>query len=62
MEDSVDKPDDPLAQCEEVVEQLKEENAQLRASAQTFADLAERLNDKKRPGKSGQLSKPNDGT
>jgi hypothetical protein len=40
-----------LAQCEETVEQLKEENAQLRESAQTFGDLAERLNTKQRAGK-----------
>jgi hypothetical protein len=35
---------DPLTQCEETVEHLKEENEQLRESAQTFGDLAERLN------------------
>jgi predicted RNase H-like nuclease (RuvC/YqgF family) len=33
-----------LEQCEEKVEELKEENAQLRESAQAFGDLAERLN------------------
>jgi hypothetical protein len=33
-----------LADCEEKVEHLREENAELRKSAQTFGDLAERLN------------------
>ena len=33
-----------LERCEETVEELKEENAQLRESAQSFGDLAERLN------------------
>ncbi len=35
---------DSLAECQETVEQLKEENAQLRESSETFGDLAERLN------------------
>jgi hypothetical protein len=43
-DDGGDKPANPLAECQEVVEHLKEENAQLRESAQTFGDLAERLN------------------
>lgn len=33
-----------LAKCEKTVERLSEENALLRQSAQTFGDLAERLN------------------
>jgi hypothetical protein len=32
-----------LETCEEEVRRLEEENAQLRESAQTFGDLAERL-------------------
>ncbi len=49
MDDHNDDEDveDALAECEETVEQLKEENAQLRKSAQTFGDLAERLNRKR---------------
>jgi predicted RNase H-like nuclease (RuvC/YqgF family) len=42
--------EDALAECEEKVEHLQEENAELRKSAQTFADLAERLNAKQRLG------------
>ena len=37
-----------LADCEEKVEHLREENAELRKSAQTFGDLAERLNSSQR--------------
>lgn len=53
MEDQTDEkdPDDALAECEETVEHLKEENAQLRESAETFGDLAERLNAQRRLGK-----------
>lgn len=50
MEDDGDeKPVNALAECEEVVEHLKEENAQLRESAQMFGDLAERLNSRQLP-------------
>ena len=51
------KPANPLAECQEVVEHLKEENAQLRESAQTFGDLAERLNTR-RLGKSERSGEP----
>jgi len=47
----VDKPADDLSECHEMVEQLQEEkkelleeNEQLRESADTFGELAERLN------------------
>ena len=40
--------EDALAECEETVEHLREENAELRESAQTFGDLAERLNNQRR--------------
>jgi predicted RNase H-like nuclease (RuvC/YqgF family) len=52
VEDQTDEKDsdDALAECEETVEHLKEENAQLRESAQTFGDLAERLNTQRRLG------------
>lgn len=43
-DDGEEKPVNALAECQEVVEHLKEENAQLRESSETFADLAERLN------------------
>jgi predicted RNase H-like nuclease (RuvC/YqgF family) len=33
-----------LTKCEEKIEELEEENAQLRNAAETFGDLAERLN------------------
>ena len=39
-------PAEALKECEEKVEQLKEENAVLRHSSQAFGDLAERLNQK----------------
>jgi hypothetical protein len=45
------KADEALARCQETVENLKEENTQLRESAQTFGDLAERLNTQQRPGR-----------
>ena len=53
MDDHNDDEDveDELAECEETVEHLKEENAQLRKSAQTFGDLAERLNVQRRVAK-----------
>ena len=44
------EPKDALADCEETVEHLKEENAVLRDSAQTFGDLAERLSTNRRRG------------
>jgi predicted RNase H-like nuclease (RuvC/YqgF family) len=53
MDDGDDKPANSLAECQEVVQHLKEENAQLRESAQTFGDLAERLNSKRRRPNSG---------
>ena len=37
-----------LKECQERVEHLREENAVLRHSSQTFGDLAERLNNKRR--------------
>ena len=42
-----------LAQCEETVEQLKQENAELRKAALTFGELAERLNKNRRPDTQG---------
>ena len=39
-------PAEALKECQEKVEHLKEENAVLRHSSQTFGDLAERLNQK----------------
>ena len=41
-------PAEALEECEEKVEHLKEENAVLRHSSQTFGDLAERLNTKRK--------------
>jgi len=41
-------PEEALAECEETVDHLKEENAELRNAAQTFGDLAERLNTSQR--------------
>jgi hypothetical protein len=51
MDDRTDdgkQTEDALAECEERVEELEEENADLRNAAQTFGDLAERLNTKQR--------------
>ena len=46
-EHRVDKPPaESLKECQEKVERLKEENAVLRHSSETFGDLAERLNQK----------------
>lgn len=47
-----------LTECEQKVEELQEENEQLRNAAETFGDLAERLDDERRatqglPPKSG---------
>jgi hypothetical protein len=44
MEDDPADAGDKLEECQKQLEQLTEENAQLRASAQSFGDLAERLN------------------
>jgi hypothetical protein len=41
-------PRDPLVACTEAPEELKEENAELRESSESFAALAERLNRAKR--------------
>ena len=41
-------PAEALEECEEKVKHLKEENAVLRHSSQTFGDLAERLNTKRK--------------
>ena len=38
--------EEALKECEKKVEHLKQENAVLRYSSQTFGDLAERLNQK----------------
>jgi hypothetical protein len=35
---------DPLSKCQEEVQELKAENAELRVSAESFGALAERLN------------------
>jgi hypothetical protein len=45
-----DQTKDPLEACEQVVEELKAENADLRESAESFGALAERLNLEKRSG------------
>jgi hypothetical protein len=37
---------DPVKECEAKVEELQEENATLRQSAETFGALAERLNER----------------
>ena len=39
-----DQAEDKLMECKETVKELKEENAELRESAQSFGALAERLN------------------
>lgn len=44
MEDK--PPAEALKECQEKVQHLKEENAVLRHSSETFGDLAERLNQK----------------
>jgi predicted RNase H-like nuclease (RuvC/YqgF family) len=43
-------PDEALNECEEKIEELQEENAQLRNAAETFGNLAERLNAERRSG------------
>ena len=43
-----DQTDDKLTECKETVKELKEENAELRESAESFGALAERLNRAKR--------------
>jgi hypothetical protein len=47
-DDQPNKPKESLNDCEEKVEALEEENAQLRNAAETFGDLAERLNAERR--------------
>ena len=54
----LDAAKEALAECEATVEHLKDENAHLRKSAETFGDLAERLNTKQRPGKGGRPQPP----
>ncbi len=46
MTDTADekRPTPELTECEHTVEELKQENAQLRNAAVTFGELAERLN------------------
>ena len=46
--------EEALTKCEEKIEELKEENAQLRNAAETFGDLAERLNAGQRSGAQSQ--------
>ena len=60
MEDEIDdrKALDALEECEQTVEQLKEENAQLRQSSRAFGDLAERLNARRAADRSARLSRP----
>lgn len=50
-DDADDKPEEGLSDCEQKVEELEEENAQLRKSAEAFGDLAERLNAERRVAK-----------
>ena len=45
-----DERTDPLEACEEQVEELKAENADLRVAAESFGALAERLNQASRSG------------
>ena len=49
MEEERSEMEDALTQCEKENEQLKEENDHLRKSAESFGDLAERLNARNRP-------------
>ena len=53
--------EDALAECEETVEHLREENEELRESAQTFGDLAERLNKQHRGNDKRQEPQPRKG-
>ncbi len=48
MEDERTELEDALTQCEKENEHLKEENDHLRKSAESFGDLAERLNARNR--------------
>jgi predicted RNase H-like nuclease (RuvC/YqgF family) len=50
-DDQPEKPKEALNDCEQKVEELEEENAQLRNAAETFGDLAERLNAERRAAK-----------
>jgi hypothetical protein len=47
-DDNPKKGNEGLNECEQKVEELEEENAQLRNAAETFGDLAERLNAERR--------------
>ena len=63
MEEDTDdrKTQAALEACEETVEQLREENTQLRQSSRAFGDLAERLNARRladRTGRRPVRSKP----
>lgn len=53
MDDEPDAkpPEAKLTECEQKVEELEEENAQLRNAAATFGELAERLNAEARAAK-----------
>jgi hypothetical protein len=46
--DAGERRPDPLSACQEEVQELKAENAELRVSAESFGALAERLNRAKR--------------
>jgi predicted RNase H-like nuclease (RuvC/YqgF family) len=50
IDDADDQPkkEEGLSECEQKVEELEEENAQLRNAAETFGNLAERLNAERR--------------
>jgi predicted RNase H-like nuclease (RuvC/YqgF family) len=50
-DDTTKSAEKALADCEEKVDHLREENAMLRRSAKDFGDLAERLNAKRRVAK-----------
>ena len=59
-DDKVKSTEEALTECEETVDHLQKENAELRRSAQTFGDLAERLNANRRVSEannSGQSSR-----
>ena len=48
--DDSQPPENALANCEERIEELKEENAALRNATLSFGELAERLSKNQRPG------------
>jgi FtsZ-binding cell division protein ZapB len=58
-ETKVRKALEALEQCEEKVQELREENSQLRQSAEVFGDLAERLN---KAGRGPVRSRPEETT